>query len=72
MHRGCGASAAYDQYEAAYQAKTVSGKATYLFLYVLPGVLAFVCINVEPNLCFERRWLSLAYQRDTFSMFGSS
>src|ERR1700674_3748860 len=40
--------AAYDQYEAAYQAKTVSGKATYLFLFVLPGVLAFVCINAEP------------------------
>jgi hypothetical protein len=40
--------AAYEQYEASYQAKTVSGKATYLFLYVLPGVLAFVCINVEP------------------------
>jgi hypothetical protein len=40
--------ATYDQYEADYQAKTVSAKVIYLFLYLLPGVLAFVCINLEP------------------------
>jgi membrane protease YdiL (CAAX protease family) len=40
--------AAYDQYEADYRAKTVSAKATYLCLYLLPGVVAFLCLNVEP------------------------
>ncbi len=40
--------AAYDQFESAYQAKTVSAKALYLFLYLLPGIVAFVCINIEP------------------------
>jgi hypothetical protein len=40
--------AAYDQFESDYQAKTVLAKAIYLFLYLLPGIVAFVCINIEP------------------------
>jgi hypothetical protein len=40
--------AAYDQFESAYQAKTVSAKAIYLFRHLLPGIVAFVCINMEP------------------------
>ena len=38
----------YDQYESANQAKTTPTKAVYLFLYLLPGIVVFVCINTEP------------------------
>jgi uncharacterized protein len=40
--------ASYDHYQGAYQARTASAKAAYLLLYLLPGIVAFVCINVEP------------------------
>jgi hypothetical protein len=40
--------AVYVTFEAHYQAKTTLSKAIYLFLYLLPGIVAFVCINVEP------------------------
>jgi hypothetical protein len=39
--------AVYDRYESAYQAKTTFAKAIYLFLYLLPGIIAFVCMNIE-------------------------
>src|ERR1700704_4608060 len=38
----------YDQCESAYQAKTTPAKAVYLFLYLLPGIVVFVCVNIEP------------------------
>jgi len=38
----------YDQYESSYQAKTTPAKAVYLFLYLLPGIVVLVCVNVEP------------------------
>ncbi len=38
----------YDRYESVYQANTPFGKAVYLLLYLLPGIIAFLCINVEP------------------------
>jgi uncharacterized protein len=40
--------AVYDQYESAYQAKTTFAKALYLFLYLFPGIVAFVFINIGP------------------------
>jgi hypothetical protein len=40
--------AVYDRFESLYQAKTAFGKAVYLFLYLLPGIIVFICINVEP------------------------
>ena len=38
----------YAHYEFAYQAKTTFAKAVYLFLYLLPGIVVFVCVNIEP------------------------
>jgi len=38
----------YDQYESAFQAKTTPAKAVYLFLYLLPGIVVFLCVNIEP------------------------
>jgi uncharacterized protein len=40
--------AVYAAFEANYQAKTMPAKTIYLFLYLLPGLTAFVCLNVEP------------------------
>jgi len=40
--------AVYDQYESAFQAKTTLAKVLYLFLYLFPGIAAFVCINIGP------------------------
>jgi uncharacterized protein len=38
----------YAYYESAYQAKTAPAKALYLFLYLAPGIGAFVFINIGP------------------------
>jgi hypothetical protein len=40
--------AVYQRYESAYQAKTTLAKATYLLLYLLPGIVVFLFLNVEP------------------------
>jgi membrane protease YdiL (CAAX protease family) len=40
--------AVYERYEAEYQAKTTLAKVIYLFLYLLPGIVAFAFINIEP------------------------
>jgi len=40
--------AVYDQYESVYQARTAVGRAVYLLLYLLPGIIAAIGINVEP------------------------
>jgi membrane protease YdiL (CAAX protease family) len=40
--------AVYDYYSAKYQAKTAVGKLVYLSFYLLPGILAFVVVNIEP------------------------
>jgi len=40
--------AVYTSFEANYQARTTPAKVAYLFLYLLPGLIAFVCLNVEP------------------------
>jgi membrane protease YdiL (CAAX protease family) len=52
--------AAYDQYEADYQAKTVSEKVIYLFLYLWPGLLAFVCINIEAVFRAQMAFIGLS------------
>jgi membrane protease YdiL (CAAX protease family) len=38
----------YEHYQATYQAKSTAAKILYLFLYLLPGIVAFVGINVQP------------------------
>jgi hypothetical protein len=38
----------YARCESTYQAKTAPAKILYLFLYLLPGIVAFVFINVGP------------------------
>ena len=38
----------YDTYATQYQAKTPAGKAFYLFAYLLPGIIAYVLVNIEP------------------------
>jgi hypothetical protein len=38
----------YEQYASAYQAKTALAKAIYLLLYLVPGIVAFICLNLEP------------------------
>ena len=40
--------AIYDHYESTYQAKSPFEKAIYLFLYLLPGIVAYVFINIGP------------------------
>jgi hypothetical protein len=39
---------AYEQYASAYQARSGLAKAVYLFLYLLPGIVAYFVINVRP------------------------
>ena len=38
----------YDLYAERYQAKTIQSKAFYLFAYLLPGILAYIFINIQP------------------------
>lgn len=40
--------AEYDYYTENYQAKTVAQKFFYLFMYFIPGILAYVLINQKP------------------------
>lgn len=37
----------YTSYERTYQAKTLASKAFYLFAYLLPGIVAFLLINIK-------------------------
>jgi len=39
---------AYDHFSATYQAKTVLEKVVYLSLYLLPGILVFIVVNIQP------------------------
>jgi uncharacterized protein len=45
--------AVYDYYSAKYQAKTAVEKIVCLGLYLLPGILVFVVVNVEPLFRWE-------------------
>ena len=45
--------AVYDYYSARYQAKTLLGNVVYLGLYLLPGILVFVVVNIEPLFRWE-------------------
>jgi uncharacterized protein len=38
----------YDKYAKKFQAKTPRGKAFYISAYLLPGVLAYILVNIEP------------------------
>jgi uncharacterized protein len=40
--------AIYAKFEANYQAKTKPAKVLYLLLYLVPGLIAFVSLNVQP------------------------
>jgi uncharacterized protein len=50
----------YEQYESAYQAKTPLAKGVYLFLYLLPGMVVFVCVNIEPIFRAEMAFTGLS------------
>jgi hypothetical protein len=60
----------YANYESAYQAKTAPAKALYLFLYLAPGIVAFVFINIGP--IFRAQMVLRVFPRDIFSMLGCS
>lgn len=38
----------YDTYAEKYQAKTPVSRALYLFAYLLPGIVAYILVNIEP------------------------
>lgn len=52
--------AVYDCYNAAYQAKTRLAKVIYLFLYFLPGFVAFLVVNIEPLFRAEMAFTGLS------------
>src|SRR6266567_1399833 len=43
----------YDYYATKYQAKTPTGKFVCLSLYLLPGILAFIVVNIGPLFRWE-------------------
>src|SRR5262249_62113776 len=45
--------AVYDYCSAKYQAKTPIGKMVYLSLYLLPGILVFIVVNIGPLFRWE-------------------
>ena len=45
--------AVYDSCSAKYQAKTPIGKMVYLSLYLLPGILVFIVVNIGPLFRWE-------------------
>ncbi len=45
--------AVYDYYSTSYQAKTPMGKLVYLSLYLLPGILVFIVVNIGPLFRWE-------------------
>jgi membrane protease YdiL (CAAX protease family) len=45
--------AVYDCYSTSYQAKTPMGKLVYLSLYLLPGILVFIVVNIGPLFRWE-------------------
>lgn len=45
--------AVYDYYSTRYQAKTPPGKLVYLSLYLLPGILVFIVVNIGPLFRWE-------------------
>jgi uncharacterized protein len=60
--------AVYDAYAAKYQARTPLTKAIYLLMYLLPGIVLYVAINVEPVFRWQlsvtglsERWLQYAW-----------
>src|SRR5262249_18482732 len=45
--------AVYDHYSSAYQAKTPLAKILYLCLYLLPGIVVFIVVNIGPLFRWE-------------------
>lgn len=45
--------AVYDYYAFTYQAKRPLAKILYLCLYLLPGIVAFIVVNIEPLFRWE-------------------
>jgi len=52
--------AVYDGYNLAYQAKTPLAKLIYLLLYFLPGIVAFLVVNIEPLFRVEMAFTGLS------------
>ena len=38
----------YDEFCSKHQAKSLSAKAFYLFFHLLPGILAYIVLNIQP------------------------
>lgn len=53
-------NAAYTSFEERYQARTAVAKGVYLLLYLLPGILVFVVVNVEQIFRAEMQWTGLS------------
>lgn len=59
----------YDAYAAKYQAKTPLSKALYIFAYLLPGIVAYVLVNIEPVHRFFSNALGLEGYQFQYYMF---
>jgi hypothetical protein len=51
---------AYARFEACYQARTVLGKTVYLSLYLLPGIVAFIGLQVQALFQAEMAFTGLS------------
>jgi hypothetical protein len=59
----------YDAYADKYQAKTLISQALYIFAYLLPGIVAYLLVNVEPVHRFLSNALGLKGYNFQYYMF---
>ena len=59
----------YDRYAGTYQAKSTQAKVIYVLLYLLPGILACVFLNIEPVFRATLRLTGLSPKNLQFAAF---
>lgn len=59
----------YEAYAEKYQARTLLGKALYIFAYLLPGIVAYLIVNIEPVHRFLSSSLGLEGYNFQYYMF---
>ncbi len=59
----------YDKYAEKYQAKTPISQALYIFAYLLPGMVAYLLVNIEPVHRFLSGLLGLKGYNFQYYMF---
>jgi len=59
----------YDAYAEKYQAKTPISQALYIFAYLLPGIVAYLLVNIEPVHQFLSNSLGLKGYNFQYCMF---